>query len=92
MFSVAKFGHPIEGYTLSGAFIVFQWRIQGGCRWHAPPKGSRFFRFDIQILRNVATSGVGAPLRGWLPPYEKSWIRHCIWTGNARVWHTEHAQ
>ena len=26
------------------------------------PQGSRFFRFDIQIFQNVATSGVGAPL------------------------------
>ena len=26
-----------------------------------PPHGSRFFRFDIQIFRNVAASGVGAP-------------------------------
>ena len=35
---------------------------------HAPPEGSRFFRFDIQNFRNVAASGVGAPLRGWRPP------------------------
>ena len=39
-----------------------QWRIQAGAR--RPPYGSRFFRFDIQIFRNVAASGVGAP------PYE----------------------
>ena len=31
------------------------------------PQGSRFFRFDIQIFRNVAASGVGVP-----PPYGKS--------------------
>ena len=35
----------------------------------ARPQGYRFFRFNIQILRNVAASGVGAP-------YGKSWIRH----------------
>ena len=29
-----------------------------------PTQGSRFFHFSIQILRNVAASGVGAPLRG----------------------------
>ena len=40
-----------------------------------PPQGSRFFHFDIQNFRNVAASGVGAPLRGWRPPYGKSWIR-----------------
>ena len=36
------------------------------------PHGSRFFRFDIQIFRNVAASGVDAPLRDWHPPYRKS--------------------
>ena len=44
----------------------------GGCKeWctrrtsspSPPPKGSRFLRFDIQILRNVAVSGVGASPR-----------------------------
>ena len=38
----------------------------------APPYGSRFFRFDMQNFRNVATSGVHGP------PYGKSWIRHCV--------------
>ena len=47
------------------------WRIWGGA---PPPQGTRFFRFDIQILRNVAASGVHAPLRGPRPPYGKSWI------------------
>ena len=37
---------------------------RGGAAGARPPQGSRFFRFDIQILRNVAASGVGAP------PYE----------------------
>ena len=32
----------------------------GRCR-RAPPYGSRFFHFDIQIFRNVAASGVGPP-------------------------------
>ena len=36
----------------------------GGRHRRAPPYGSRFFRFDIQIFQNVAASGVGAP------PYE----------------------
>ena len=33
-------------------------------------------RFDIQILRNVAALGVGAPPLYEVPPYGKSWIRH----------------
>ena len=36
----------------------------GSAAGACPPYGSRFFRFDIQIFRNVAASGVGAP------PYE----------------------
>ena len=40
----------------------------------APP-GSRFFCFDIQMFRNVATSGVGAPHEVGAP-HGKSWIRH----------------
>ena len=39
---------------------IRHWRIQGGAA-SMPPQGSRFFRSDIQILRNVAASGVGAP-------------------------------
>ena len=46
---------------------------RGRCQ-RAPP-GSRFFHFDIQILQNVAASGVGAPARVGAP-YGKSWIRH----------------
>ena len=34
------------------------------------PHGSRFFHYDIQIFRNVVTSGVGVPLWGWRPPWE----------------------
>ena len=50
-----------------------QWRNPGGRRRRAPPYGSRFFRFDIQIFQNVATSGVGAPPpRGRHPPHRKS--------------------
>ena len=41
-----------------------QWRIQGAPPARAPPYRSRFFRFDIQIFRNIAASGVG------VPPYE----------------------
>ena len=41
------------------------WRIQGAAS--ARPQGSRFFRFDKQIFRNVAALGVGAPLRGRRP-------------------------
>ena len=40
------------------------WRIQGAHPAHAPPQGTQFFRFDIQILRNVAASGVHAPPTG----------------------------
>ena len=39
---------------------MVHWRIQGAPPARAP-QGSRFFHLDIQILRNVATSGVGAP-------------------------------
>ena len=39
----------------------------GGVPPARAPQGSRFFHFDIQIFRNVAASGVGAPLRGWRP-------------------------
>ena len=34
----------------------------------ARPYRSRFFHFDIQIFRNVATSGVGAPYEVGAPP------------------------
>ena len=47
--------------------MQFQWRIQEAPPERAPPYRFRFFRFDIQIFRNVATSGVGAPLRGRRP-------------------------
>ena len=48
-----------------------------GRRQRMPPYGPRFFRFDIQIFRNVAASRVGAPpLRGRCPPHGKSWIRY----------------
>ena len=40
--------------------IRAHWRIQGG----GAPGATQFFRFDIQILRNVAALGVHAP------PYE----------------------
>ena len=49
----------------------------GGRRRRAPPYGSRFFRFDIQIFWNVAALGVGAPSTRLAPPYGKSWIRDC---------------
>ena len=64
-----------------------------------PPRGSRFFRFDILILQNVAASGVGAPCEVGAPTYEKSWIRQqgglwrqvllyisCIWVHNVSQW------
>ena len=36
-----------------------------------PPQGFRFFRFDIQIFRNRATSGVGAPPTRLAPPLQE---------------------
>ena len=39
----------------------------GGTPNAGSSKGPFFFRFDIQIARNVAASWVGAP-------YEKTWI------------------
>ena len=43
----------------------------GGAAGARPPYRSRFFCFDIQIFRNVAASGVGAPPpRGRRPPTE----------------------
>ena len=59
--------------------VTYQWWIQGVPPGHTPPQGSRFFRFHIQNFRNVAALGVGAPPRGWRPPYGKSWIRRCIY-------------
>ena len=44
---------------------TLHWRIQGGDAPGArPPKGPDSFVFDIQILRNVASSGVHAPPTG----------------------------
>ena len=37
------------------------WRMPGA---RPPPKGSKFFRFDIQNFQNKTVSGVHAPLRG----------------------------
>ena len=51
---------PICGYYIT------HWRIQGAPP--APPQGSRFFCFNIQILRNIATSGVGTPPMRLAPP------------------------
>ena len=49
-------------------YYCLQWRIQGGTTGTCPPSGSRFFHFDIQIFRNVAASGVGAPPTRSAPP------------------------
>ena len=52
---------------LSYSFVYYLYINSGGSRGRrrrAPPYGSRFFRFDIQIFRNIAASGVGTP------PYE----------------------
>ena len=43
---------------------------RGGRARHTPPQGSRFFRFDIQIFRNVTASVVHTPLWGPHPPTE----------------------
>ena len=43
--------------------LPWQWRVQGA---HLDPP-PQFFRFYIQILRNIAVSGVGPPLRGGHP-------------------------
>ena len=41
----------------------------GACLAHAlPPKGSRFFHFDIQNFQNLTALGVNSPLWGWFPP------------------------
>ena len=53
------------------------WRIQGGAAG-ACPQGSRFFCFDIQIFRNVAASGVGAPLREILDPPLYSFFQYKV--------------
>ena len=42
--------------------------LVGACPAHAPTKGSRFFRSDIQNFENVTASGVHTPLRGPRPP------------------------
>ena len=49
-----------------------------------PPQGSRFFRFDVQISRDRAVSGVGAPPYEVGAPHGKSWIRHWIRTSTKK--------
>ena len=65
-------GGPLPCSVLGGVhFHVHFWgnpmwpigRSKGCCQC-VPPLGSRFFPFDIQILRNIAALGVGAPLQG----------------------------
>ena len=63
-------------YLWSPDALSYQWWIQGVAPACTPYR-SRFFHFDIQIFRKVATSGVGAPPWGWHPSYGKSWI--CYW-------------
>ena len=46
---------------------IKHWRIQGAPPARAP-QGSRFFHFDIQILWNVAASGVARPPTRLAPP------------------------
>ena len=47
----------------------------GGSKGVRPQKSPDSVIFDIQILQNIAVSGVGAsPTRLAPPPYGKSWI------------------
>ena len=50
--------------TCLGPLADLHWQRSGS----PPPRGSRFFRFDIQNFQNVTASGVHAPLRGPHPP------------------------
>ena len=65
----ATASHP--GNIGNLVFLIMTLIIGGsrGHHWHTP-QGSRFFHFDIQILRNVAASGVGAPYKVGAPPRE----------------------
>ena len=82
-----------------GAYAVFRIDcyaladLGGVCPGMPPPKGPRFFRFDIQNFQNVTTSGVHAhprgprPLREILDPpllWDKNggyfvWINFTFW-------------
>ena len=74
--------------TLTNLYVMVR-RLPKGTAWifgifgvcgtwgvYAFAQGSRFFRFNIQILQNIATSGVGTPPMSLAPPHGKSWIHH----------------
>ena len=67
---ILQFHLPFYWYWYWWPYIV-----SGGIKGGAP--GAQFFCFDIQILLNVATSGVGALYEGGAP-YGNSWIHHCV--------------
>ena len=50
------------------SFIIVSSGGSRGRHQHAPPYGSRFFCFDIQIFQNVAALGVGTPPTRSVPP------------------------
>ena len=57
--------------VVSGMFLYdqYHWRTRGGVPpARAPPKGPDSFVLTYKIFRNVAASGVGAPLREILDP------------------------
>ena len=68
MFNTSK---KLKGFWFyfTGQYVKLALADLGGRAERATPYGSRFFRFDMQIFRNVAASGVhGPPLRGPCPP------------------------
>ena len=66
-------------YTASNIYTVAD---PGGAAGARPPYGSRFFRFDTQIFRNVDASGVGAPPTRSAPPLQEildPLLIHAFW-------------
>ena len=61
-------------YTLRDSALA---DLRGACRAHATPYRTQLFRFRIHFHQKVPVSEVHAPPNGCMPPYGKSWIRHC---------------
>ena len=81
--------------------LAIFWHLFGHIFWNQEilkligrSRGTRFFCFAIQILRNVAALGVHTPPTRSTPPYRKSWIRHwncmCKLTWQTLLHHIRH--
>ena len=73
----ARLQKPYE--CKSNIFVCCIGGSEGGwCRAHATPYGTQFFHFRIHFHRKAPTSEVHTPPNECMPPYGKSWIRHCV--------------